>query len=181
MFTQDLKALAVQLSAVLDVLEKRIDHATRQSLESTQALDQQSRRSLETANALTREALEQFRLGAKLAVETGIRDAVDELDQTVRSNTSRIDHATAQLNQRMQQMGRFHTGHAWKTFVASALASLAVISAAVFASWHAHADIERSEWALDIYAAIESGRLAACPEGGLCALVGNKWVRLSTK
>jgi hypothetical protein len=105
MHTQDIKALAVQLSAVIDVLEKRIDHATRQSLESTQALNQQFRRSLDTANALTREALEQFRQGAKLAVETGIRDAVDELDHTVRIGTSRVDHATAQLNQRMQQMG----------------------------------------------------------------------------
>jgi hypothetical protein len=174
MHTQE-KALAVQLSAVIDVLEKRIDHATRQSLESTQALDQQFRRSLDTANALTREALEQFRQGAKLAVETGIRDAVDELDHTVRIGTSRVDHATAQLNQRMQQMGRFHTEHAWKTFVASALGSLAVISAALFASWHAHADIKRSEWVQDINMAIDSGRLATCPEGGLCALIGNKW------
>ncbi|HUA81099.1 MAG TPA: hypothetical protein VL997_12055 [Dyella sp.] len=181
MSTLELKALTLQLSTVLDVLEKRIDHAARQSLQSTQALDQQSRQSLETANTVIRQALEQFRHGARQAIEESVRDALHELERTIQAGTSKIDHAIAQLNQRTHQVGRLNASLAWKTFIASALGSVAVIAVAIYASWHAHEEIKRSEWVGDINAAISAGHLAACPEGGVCAYVGNKWIRLGGK
>ena len=181
MSTVEVKALALQLGSVIDVLEKRIDHAAQQSLRATQALDQQSRHSLETTNKLVQQALEQFRLGAKEAIAEGVREAIRELDQTVRDGAGRLDQTVLQLNQHMQKVGCLNTSHAWKTFIASALGSLAVVAVAVYASWHAHADIKRSEWVQQINAAVEAGHLTTCPEGGLCVQAGNKWVRVGGK
>lgn len=81
----------------------------------------------------------------------------------------------------MQHVGRMNASHAWKTFIASALGSLAVFAVAVYASWHARADIKRSGWVQQIDAAVESGHLTTCPEGGLCVQAGNKWVRVGGK
>ena len=181
MSTVEVKALALQLGSVVDVVEKRIDQAAQQSLRATQALDQQSRHSLETTNKLVQQALEQFRLGAKDAIAEGVRGAVRKLDQTVRDGADRLDQAVSQLNQHMQHVGRMNASHAWKTFIASALGSLAVFAVAVYASWHARADIKRSGWVQQIDAAVESGHLTTCPEGGLCVQAGNKWVRVGGK
>uniref|UniRef100_UPI00066FE7DC hypothetical protein n=1 Tax=Frateuria defendens TaxID=2219559 RepID=UPI00066FE7DC len=69
--------------------------------------------------------------------------------------------------------------HAWKAFIASAIGSLAVIGVAVYMSFSAHREIARADWVSRINAAIASGKLAPCPEGGLCARVDNrKWARL---
>lgn len=181
MSTVEIKALALQLGSVIDLLEKRIDHAATQSLQATQALDQQSRHSLETTNKLVQQALEQIRLGARQAVVEGARDVMRELDQTVRDGASRLDQAVSQLNQHMQHVRRLNASHAWKTFIASALGSLAVIVVAVYTSWQAHADIKRSEWVQQINQAVEAGHLTTCPEGGLCVQAGNKWVRAGGK
>jgi len=181
MSTVEVKALALQIGSVVDVLEKRIDHAAQQSLRATQALDQQSKQSLEITNKLVQQALEQIRLAAREAITEGVRDAVHELDQTVCNGAERIDQAVSQLNQRMQHVRRLNASHAWKTFIASALGSLAVIAVAVYTSWQAHADMKRSEWVQQINAAVESGHLTTCPEGGLCVQVGNKWVRVGGK
>lgn len=177
----EVSQLVVRLSAIVDTLEKRIDGAARQSHLAAQALDLQSRKSLQTSDALVRQSLEQFHQGARQAIEEGARDAIDGLDQTLRGGAHRIDHTLSQLDQRARQMGRVNVLHAWKTFVATASASLAVAAVAIYLSVHAHGEIKRAEWVHDINAAIESGRLTACPEGGLCVQVNNKWVRLNNK
>jgi hypothetical protein len=181
MSTSEVKALAVQLSSVIDTLEMRIDHAARQSLQATQTLDQQSRQSLEAANGLVRQALDQFRAGAKQALAEGVRDAIHDIDQTMHSGADRLDQAVSQLDLRMQHMGCMNVSYAWKTFVASALGSLAVIGVAIYIAWQTHADIKRSEWIRQINAAVDAGQLAPCPEDGLCVKVDNKWVRLHDK
>ena len=181
MSTLEVKALAVQLSSLVDTLEKRIDHAVRQSLQATQALDHQSRHSLGATGSLVQQALEQLRVGAGQAITEGVRDAMQELDQAMRDGAHRIEQATLQLDLRMQHMRRVTTSHAWKTFVASAIGSLAIMAVAVYVARQAHTELKRAEWVQQINAAAEAGRLAPCPEGGLCVKVGSKWVRLHGK
>ena len=181
MSTLEVKALALQLSHAVDGLEKRIGHASRQSLQATQALDLQAKQSLDTMHKLVQQGVEQFRQGAQQAIAEGVRDAMQDIDQTLREGTSRLDRAVSQLDQRMQHVRRFNVSHAWKSFVASALGSLAVIAVAVYVAWQAHADVKRSEWVQQINAAVEAGQLTSCPEGGLCVQVNGKWVRLRSK
>lgn len=181
MSTLEVKALAVQLSSLVDTLEKRIDHAVRQSLQATQALDHQCRQSLETTGSLVQQALAQLRDGADQAITEGVRDAMQELDQAMRDGANRVEQATTQLDQRMQHMRRINTSHAWKAFVASAVGSLAVMAVAVYVARQAHTEVKRADWIQQINAVIDAGQLAPCPEGGLCVKVGSKWVRLHGK
>ena len=181
MSTLEVKALALQLGSVVDKLEERIDHATRQSLQATQALDMQAKQSLDTNHKLIQQALEQLRQGARQAITEGVREAMQDIDQAMHDGSSRIDRAVSQLDLRMQQIGRFNVSLAWKSFVACVIGSLAAIAAAIYAGWQAHADIKRSEWVQQINAAVEAGQLTTCPEGDLCVRVNGKWVRLRDK
>ena len=128
MSTLEVKVLALQLSHAVDGLEKRIDHASRQSLQATQALDLQAKQSLDTMHKLVQQGIEQFRLGARQAIAEGVRGAMQDIDQTLHEGATRIDRAVSQLDLRMQHVGRFNVSHAWKSLVASALGSLAVIA-----------------------------------------------------
>jgi hypothetical protein len=101
---------------------------------------------------------------------------MQDLDRTMRDGISQMDQAIAQLDRSMLHMRRFNTAHAWKTFTASTLGSLAVIAVAIYAAWQSHTEIKRSEWVQQINAAVEAGYLATCPEGGLCVQVNNQWV-----
>lgn len=179
--TSEVKALTLQLSSIVDVLEKRIDHAARQSLQVTQTLNQQSKQSLEATHRLVQKTLDELRQCARQAVAEGVHDAAQELDQTMRDGAKGIERTISQLDQRAQHMGSLYASHAWKTFVASAVGSLAIIAVAVYVTWQAHVDLKRSEWIKQINAAVDAGQLAPCPEGGLCVKVGNKWVRLQYK
>lgn len=181
MSTLEVKALALQLCTAIEGLEKRIDHAARQSLQATQALDQQSRQMLETSGQLTQQAVTQIRQGAGQAIAEGVGDAMQNIERIMREGTKQFEQALVQLELRLQQVRQLNTSHAWKTLIASAVASLAVITVAVYASSHTHADIKRYEWVQQINAAVEAGHLAPCPEGGLCVQVNNKWVRVGSK
>jgi roadblock/LC7 domain-containing protein len=78
----------------------------------------------------------------------------------------------------MEALHYVHTANAWKAFLASALASLVLMGVAVDMGVQTHRDMERSEWISEINAAIANGTLAACQNGGICAYVDKKWVRL---
>jgi len=136
---------------------------------------------LETTHNSIQQAMEQIRHGTQPAIKEGIRDAMQELDQTIREGTTRVDQAIAQLDLRMLHARRLNISHAWKTFIAGAVGSVAVIAVAIYASFQAHADIKRSDWIRQINTAIDAGQLSTCPEGGLCAKVDNKWTRLHGK
>jgi hypothetical protein len=71
-----------------------------------------------------------------------------------------------------------HTANAWKAFIAAALGSLAVIAVAVYVVWHAHQDLQQVLWVEQINTAEAAGKLAPCPDGGICVLINKKWVRL---
>ena len=79
---------------------------------------------------------------------------------------------------RVRNVGKALATSAWKAFVASALASVAVIGVAIYMGISTHRDIARAEWVGLINAAIANGKLAPCHDGGLCARAGKKWVRI---
>lgn len=81
----------------------------------------------------------------------------------------------------LQIVKRTNVAHAWKTFIACVIGSVAMVAVAIYVAWQSHTDIKRSEWVQQINTAIDAGQLAPCPEGGLCVQMDNKWVRLNSK
>lgn len=174
----DIKALAVKLAAVADMLERRGDAVVRQTAQAAQAIDHSAQNAAATSEHLTARAVEEFKRAAADVITQGMRQSLEEAGRSMRASTSNILTATSELERHMQAIRKAHVANAWKTFVASAVASLAVVATALYIGGRTHQDMTRSEWVGQINAAIANGNLAACADDGLCAHVGKQWVRL---
>lgn len=176
--SEDLRALALQLAAFTELLEQRGNHVVEQTHEAAQHLSQTAKSAAASSERMTAGAIEQFRQAAASAVADGMRRPMEEAGRTMQNGTQNIQAATSELEVRVLAVGKALTASAWKAFVASALASVAVIGVAVYMGIRTHQDIARSEWTGLINAAIVNGELAPCGNGGLCARAGKKWVRI---
>ncbi len=174
----DLRALALQMAAFTQLLEQRGEQVVRQTHEAAQQLSQTAKGAAASSERMTSAAIEQFRLAAAGAVAEGMRKPMEDAGRTMQSGTRNVQTATSELEQRVRGVGRALTATAWKAFVASALASMVVIGVAVYMGVRTHRDIARAEWVELINTAIANGKLAPCPDAGLCAHIGKKWARI---
>jgi hypothetical protein len=176
--SDDLRALALQLAAFTELLEQRGNHAVQQTQEAAQQISRTAQQAAASSERMTAGAIEQFRQAAASAASDGMRQPMEDAARTMQGSTQNILKATNELEARMRTAGRGLTATAWKAFVASAVASVAVIGVAVYMGMRTHQDIARAEWIGLINAAIANGKLAQCRDGGLCARTGKKWVRI---
>jgi hypothetical protein len=174
----DLKALAIKLAALADMLERRGDAVVRQTAQAVQAIDHSAQSAAAVSERLTARAVEEFKRAVADVVAQGLHRPLEEAGHSLRTGTNHVLAAANELERQMQAIRKVHVANAWKTFVASAVASLAVAAAALYIGGRAHQDMTHSEWVGQINAAIANGNLAACADDGLCAHVGKQWVRL---
>ena len=127
---------------------------------------------------MTAGALARFRQAAAGAMSEGLQQSLEQVRYHMRHATQDVRGAAGELENRIRTAGRLLAAHAWKSFVASATASLAVLGVAAWVGWHTHQEIVRQEWIGMINAAVDHGRLAPCADEGLCARAGNRWVRI---
>lgn len=168
----------IQASKLVQLLEQRSAQAVQQSQQSAGALQRAAQEAAHVSQNITAEALEEFRRVASQAVAEGLRYPLEDAEKKLQHGVASIEAATQTLNTHMKAQRARLAAYAWKTFIASALASLTMIGVAVYMAVHAHQEITRSEWISQINAAIANGKLAACSEGGLCAYAGKKAIRL---
>lgn len=174
----DLRALALQMAAFTQLLEQRGQQVVQQTHEAARQLSQTANAAAASTERMTVAAIEQFRQAAAGAVADGMRRPMEDAGRTMQSGTQNIQAATSALENRVRTVGKALTASAWKAFVASALASVAVIAVAVYMGVRTHQDMARAEWIGLINTAIANGKLAPCHDGGLCAHIGKKWVRI---
>lgn len=175
----DIKKMAVRLAVLIDSLESRGEKATQQTLQAAQSIHQVVQDAAAVSQRVATQSLEDFRRTAAATLAEGIRPPLDEAGRTLQASLHKVLAASNALEQRLRALDRLHTAHAWKAFLASAIGSLAVIGVAVYMSLGTHREIARADWVSQINAAIAGGKLAPCPEGGLCARLDNKrWARL---
>lgn len=174
----DIRALALQLAAFTAALEQRGDQVVQQTRDAALHINEMAASAAATSERLTIGALDQFRQAAAAAVADGMRLPLEDAGRTMQHGTHAIESATHELAVRVRTVGRALTALAWKSFVASAMASLAVIGVALYIGWRTHQDLARAEWVGMINAAIANGKLAPCAGEGLCVRSGSKWVRI---
>jgi hypothetical protein len=178
MDSHGIEQLAVELAAFTQTLEQRAAAAGQRLEQASENLRCTAGDVAASAQRMTGSAVAEFKHTASDVLADGMRPALEQADAELRERLQEIAGATRQLEQRVRTLNALHTANAWKAFVASAVASLAVIVMAVYTGIHAHQEVQRSQWVGAINAAVADGKLTACEEGGICARVGRKWVRL---
>jgi hypothetical protein len=179
MTQDDIKAMAVKLSMLIDSFETRGDKVVQQNTLAAEAIGRAAQGAAQVASQVSARAIEDFRQAAGSALNQGLRKPLEQMDQQLQASMTGVRQATDELERRIQTAGRIHTATAWKMFIASAFASLTVIAVAAYVALHTRTELANAQWAGQINAAIASGNLAPCVDGGLCARVdGKRWVRL---
>ena len=174
----EIASQVTKLALITDRIEARLGKINEQNVAASNALVDVSRNAQQTANEVTSAALERFRGIATAAIADGMRGAVGQYDQVMVDSANRAHAAIASLEERMQRAGSAHWAMAWKAFGAITLASVAVVGTAVYFVCQARQDINDAHWSKELLNATAAGKLAPCPDGGLCAVVGKKWMRV---
>ena len=174
----ELRTLALQLAAFTGVLEQRGQQVVQEVHDAAQRLQHEAHGLAGTSGRLATGAIDHIRQAATSALNSGLHQSLEHAGRTMQDGTQQIQRAIGELEERSRRLGKALSAHAWKTFVASAVASLAVIGVAICVGVQAHRESVRAEWIGQINAAIANGELARCADGGVCARTGGKWVRL---
>ena len=178
MATEEVKEVIVKVVKLTDHFEQRGDKVVQSTLQAAQSLNQAAQNAANTSERITAKALDSFRDVAGDVLLQGIREPLRDCDKTLQSSAHKIESATNQLEQKMNQMHNMHAANAWKAFIASAVGSLAIIGVAVYMFMSAKQEIKRTDWISSINSAVANGKLAACTDGGICAIVDKKQIRL---
>lgn len=174
----DIKAFAIKLSAATDHFEKRSSRVVETNHQAAQQLLQAAQHVSNTVESATTQAMLNVKTATQAALTEGLAGPVRNLEETLRHSAHTLDAASQRLSERIEAMRHMHAASAWKAFLASAIGSLLVIGASVYAVMQAREETARARWISEINAAIDKGNLSACQDGGVCARLGNKWVRL---
>ena len=175
---QDVEALAVKVGMFASNLKELSDRVVTESQLASQSMTLTAKSLAVSAETTGKQAVERIQQTAASAIVAGIGAAASDIEHRLVACANKVEFSTSQLEQRIYALRAMHTANAWKAFVAAALGSVAVIAVAIYVAWHAHQDIRQTQWAEQINAAEAAGKLAACPEGGICVFVNKKWVRL---
>jgi len=178
MTQDDIKAMAVKLSMLVDSFETRGDKVVQQNAQAAETIRMAAQNVSQVTQQVSSRAVEEFRQAAGATLSQGLRAPLAQAEKELESAVLDVRNAAADLQRRISVAGNLHTATAWKAFVACAIGSLAVMGAAVYATMQARTEVVNAKWAGQINAAIANGNLAPCGDG-ICARVdGKRWVRL---
>jgi len=166
--------LLEELAEVTELINIRNEKASRLIEASAQALGQNAQQLTDSGERLAEDALGTIRAQGKQAFLEGAGPALDTLQRQLQSTMDLV----GQLDQALVEHRHGIRGLIRNALIVLALGALAAIGAAVYMSMRAHQEITRAEWVGQINTAIANGKLVACPDGGLCAYIGKKLVRL---
>ncbi|GGA16676.1 hypothetical protein [Dyella nitratireducens] len=175
---EDIKTFAVKLSAATDHFEERSSRVVETNHHAAQQLLHAAQQVSSTVERSTTQAMSNVKTATHAALTEGLAGPVHNLEETLQRSARTLEVASQHLAGRIEAMRRMHTTHAWRAFIACAIGSLLAIGASLYAVRQAREEIARARWVSEINAAVDKGNLTVCQDGGVCARLGNKWVRL---
>ena len=183
---RELEALVVKISMFASRVTELGEHVAQQSQQATQQLSQTAQGLSNIADQSVTRIVDGVKQTAAQAISAGANNAVAELLQRLGGGVQQLEGQDRQiigaintLEQRVTKTDRAHVATAWKGFVGLLIGAVAIVGASTYMVWSAHQDLSNLKWAEQVQAAETAGKLAPCAKGGgICALDGNKWVRL---
>lgn len=178
MDSEAFKTLVIKFAAIVESFEERGEKSVHSIVQSANSIQQISRQAAQVSEQVTSQALQQFSNAAGHVVADAIHAPIANCEKRLQSSADNLHSATAKLEKQLESLRALHVGTAWKAFIASAIASLAVMVVAGYMVLTAVREVKRAEWVSNINTAVANGKLMACPGGGICAQIDKKLVRL---
>jgi len=111
-------------------------------------------------------------------LSSAIQKPVESLNHDLKiMRDSLIDNAN-DVEKHMQESIKKLKRIVWTAMSAFALAGVVVLGASIYAIMQANQKLKQAVWVGNINTAVANGKLAICADGGLCAVVNGKQLRL---
>lgn len=178
MQTNDIKKMVVQLSAATNSFEARAEKSVQAVKDSADEINKIAHQAATTSEAMAQKAVDALHVEASKFTVQELNTPVEHYKQELQNSINTIHSAANRLEEQIHAAKSAHTMTAWKAFIASLIASVAVIAVAYYYTQNAAKEIKRNEWITSINKATSNGKLVACPKGGICAHINNKLIRL---
>jgi hypothetical protein len=178
MHPEELKTLAVQLTALSGVLQESSYQATLAVEQSASHLQQTAQGMSLQGQQMVQETTSAISAQVRDAIQSGVKQAADQCSTSLRDAAQQAVHAAAQLEAQKAALLRTLRGMAWKGSLALLAGAVLAVGAASYTVWNARQELQAIKWQQDILAAQAAGKLTQCPEGGLCVMVNSRWTRV---
>lgn len=155
-------------------LEKRSDQVNLRSSQAEQAL-------ISAKNALSNKMMDvesRIKSTTSETIEQAIERPTKNFKNQIQTITNDVKTTFGELQQQQRDTGKWLNALLWKVLTIIGLATVLAIGAIWFVYAGAEQKIKRTEWIGEINSAIDKGKLAACPDQGVCAVVDKKLIRL---
>jgi hypothetical protein len=171
---QQLSDIFTKLVISSEQLEKRSDQVNIRSNQAAQAL-------LGAKTAMTEHAADiEARLQhmSTATMSKAFEKPMKEFDREAQRISQYLNEAAKTLQTNHLALGKLMNGVLWKVLAIIGLATILAIGAIWYVYAGAEQKIKRTEWISEINTAIDKGKLTACPDQGICAIVDKKLIRL---
>ena len=175
---EELTKLTIQITSLMEKYERTLEILTQNNLQVGQNLQ----RSTQNLQGFQNDLLRSIQNGAHQAINEGVRQSVHESKNELSHVTSHLKfeaHALKDDRDKTQKIAKWLSYKTLGLVYGSALLVWAVSS---FYNWKniqsTQQEIKRIEWISSINAAVENGKLTACFDGGICANINQKPIRL---
>ena len=163
--------LADNVIALAGQTEKRAKNAELLAVQAQRALDSSSNRLDGSAERIRQEAAE--------AVGKGLNQSVGKFTERLETTGRWLLETSREVEARQQKSARDLKKLVWVSVALFALTGLLCCGTVIYLIQSAKTEIRRAEWIADINKAVGNGKLVQCgADGGVCAKVGKKTVRL---
>jgi ABC-type transporter Mla subunit MlaD len=107
-------------------------------------------------------------------LSSAMQSPTKELDDNIKAIANKLYAAAHEVNESVAQANKKFSRIILWTLATSVISGVVVFGAWFYMYKQLDAKIERAEWVSGINAAVATGKLTTCNEGGVCALVDNK-------
>lgn len=165
------KALAVRLTALVDVLEERSERAVREVVQSSGQLRQTANGLGLEGQRLAREAVGTIGAQAQDALKAGLHQAVDQCKTELQQVARQAAQTAHSLQAQSEALHQLQQGLVWKCAIALMVGSVLAAGGSGYLAWKSRDEIKRAEFGTAIVRATQSGALTRCDDM-LCVKAG---------
>ena len=164
------------------VLMERYQHNTDKAAQNNANIVQNLQHLTQGLQRLHSEIPQSIKTGAYNAIKEGMAQSVRESNEVLQNATGNLKFETQRLKEDRDKVYQMAKWLSYKTIGLVYGSAVLIWLVSAFFAWSniqsAKQAIKKAEWISGINASIATGKLTACPEGGVCSNVNGKLVRL---
>lgn len=176
MNSEELKALAIRLAALTDVLEERSRQAVSEVCLGSEQLQRAAKGLGQETKRLADEAVSAISTQAREVIQQGLQQSLDQCGMQLQQAAQQATQTSANLRDQSATLLRAQRGLIWRGALGLLVGSVLAVGASGYMAWRSWEVMRQAEHNAAVVRATRSGVLTQC-DGTLCVRAGKNAAR----